>query len=79
MKLHRPNRYRRTGERGFFLVAALLIIAGIMLIYIAANGGRLATLKKEIRLVEQKQIERLNRSSVVTTNSPAPIPTVTLK
>lgn len=79
MKPNRATRNRRSGERGFFLVVVLLIIASMMLIYIAVSGSRLTTLRKEIQLVEQKQIERLNRSSAVATNAPARGPTVSMK
>lgn len=79
MKPNRTARNRRSGERGFFLVVVLLIIASMMLIYIAASGSRLITLRKEIQLVEQKQIERLNRSSAVATNAPTSGPVVSLK
>ena len=71
MKLLVPNPQRRPGERGF-LVIALLAIISIMLIYIAANLHVLASLKRDIRLVEQKQVQRLNKSfpatSMVATN-----------
>ncbi len=66
MKLSLQNS--RKNERGFFLVVVLLALASIMVIYIAVNGSRLNTLKKEICLIEQKQVERLNRLSA--TNSP---------
>ena len=61
MKLLAPQCHRRHGQRGF-LVVALLAIISIMLIYIAANLQVLAALKREIRLVEQKQVQRLNQS-----------------
>jgi hypothetical protein len=69
MKLSSPTKKPRTGERGFYLVVVLLIMAAVMLIYLAVNTSRLGTLKKELRLVEQKQIERLNRSAALTTNT----------
>ena len=69
MKLNRASQNRRPGEQGFFLVVVMLILATIMLIYVATNHRRLTNLKREIRLVEQKQVQRLNRSPVVTTNS----------
>jgi len=61
MKLIPLNRNRRHGQRGF-LVIALLAIITIMLIYIAANLHVLAALKHDIRLVEQKQVQRLTKS-----------------
>jgi len=69
MKLNRPSQNRRRAERGFFLVVVMFILATIMLIYLAANSRRLINLKREIRLVEQKQVQRLNRSPYVATNS----------
>jgi hypothetical protein len=69
MKLSTRTTKPRAGERGFYLVVVLLIMAAIMLIYLAVNTSRLGTLKKELRLVEQKQIERLNRSAALTTNT----------
>jgi hypothetical protein len=69
MNLNRRTTNRRAGERGFYLVVVLLIMASIMMIYLAVNTSRLGTLKKELRLVEQKQIERLNRSAAVATNT----------
>jgi hypothetical protein len=75
MNLNCKNSIRRAGERGFYLVVVMLIMASIMLIYLAVNTSRLGSLKKELRLVEQKQIERLNRSAAVATNSvPVVIP-----
>jgi hypothetical protein len=75
MNLNCKNSNRRAGERGFYLVVVMLIMASIMLIYLAVNTSRLGSLKNELRLVEQKQIERLNRSTAVATNSvPVVIP-----
>jgi hypothetical protein len=60
---HGP-RYRRTatrhGERGF-LVVALLAIVAIMLIYININVRLLGGLKRELKLIDQKQIQRLEK------------------
>jgi hypothetical protein len=75
MNLNCKNSNRRAGERGFYLVVAMLIMASIMLIYLAVNTSRLGSLKKELHLVEQKQIERLNRSAAVASNAvPVAIP-----
>lgn len=71
MKLNRSSQNRRTRERGFFLVIVMLIMASIMMIYVAANSRRLTNLKNEIRLVEQKQVQRLNHSATVATNTVA--------
>ena len=69
--LHNFSR-RRSNERGFFLVVVMLLLATIMLVYLTANGGHLLALRKEIKLLDQKQVERLNRSSAVSTNT-APV------
>ena len=70
MKLPRSTRSCRSRQRGFFMVAMMLTIVSIMLIYAAANTRRLSNLRKEIRLVEEKQIQRLNRSTNIATNQP---------
>ena len=75
MKLNRSSQNRRARERGFFLVIVMLIMASIMMIYVAANSRRLTNLKNEIRLVEQKQVQRLNHPATVATNNIA-TPTV---
>jgi hypothetical protein len=38
----------------------LLAVTAIMLIYLTLNARRLAALKQDLRLVEQKQILRFN-------------------
>lgn len=69
MKLNHSSQNRRPREQGFFLVIVMLMLASIMLLYVAANSRRLVNLNKEIRLIEQKQVQRLNRSTSVTTNN----------
>ena len=44
-----------------------LTLLSIMLVLVAANGRTLNTLKREIRLIEQNQVRRLDRSL---TNAP---------
>ena|ERR1043166_220518 len=51
----------RRGERGF-LVIALLAIVAIMLIYVNVNVRLLGNLKRELKLVEQQQIQRLKKA-----------------
>lgn len=68
MKLQHSAPAHRPRQQGFFLVVVMLILAAIMLLYSAANGRRLANLRDEIRLTERQQIQRLNRSSNVSTN-----------
>ena len=50
----------RHGERGF-LVIALLAIVAIMLIYVNVNVRLLGNLKRELKLVEQRQVQRLEK------------------
>ncbi|HEU0039173.1 MAG TPA: hypothetical protein VFR76_07860 [Verrucomicrobiae bacterium] len=50
----------RRGEHGF-LVIALLAIVAIMLIYVNINVRLLGNLKRELKLVEQQQIQRLEK------------------
>ena len=50
----------RRGEHGF-LVIALLAIVAIMLIYVNVNVRLLGNLKRELKLVEQQQIQRLEK------------------
>ena len=50
----------RRGERGF-LVIALLAIVAIMLIYVNVNVRLLGNLKRELKLVERQQIQRLEK------------------
>jgi hypothetical protein len=59
----------RRGERGF-LVIALLAIVAIMLIYINVNVRLLGNLKRELKLVEQQQIQRLEKIGA----EPLPLP-----
>jgi hypothetical protein len=76
MKLLASTHRRRQGQRGF-LVIALLAIISIMLVYVAASLQVLAALKRDIRLVEQKQVQRLLKTypTGATTNAaPAAIP-----
>ena len=53
-----PKPPARRGERGF-LVIALMAIVAIMLLYINFNMRQLGNLRRELKLVEQHQIKRL--------------------
>lgn len=55
-----PTRSGRTpsGERGFMVIAMMVILA-MMLIYVAASTRSLIQLREELKLVEQKQVQRL--------------------
>ena len=73
MKLSPSSQHPRHRERGFFLVIVLLAITAIMLIYLTVNAHRLAMLKQDLRLVEQKQVQRFNpiASGATTNRAPA--------
>lgn len=74
MKLLSPQNRRRRHQGGF-LVIALLAIISIMLIYIAANLHVLTALKRDIRLVDQKQVLRLDKAfppTALSTTNAAP-------
>ena len=60
MKLPSASNHRHHYKRGFFLVIVLLAVTAIMLIYLTVNARRLAVLKQDLRLVEQKQVQRFN-------------------
>lgn len=63
MNLPTPNSVSPRRQHGFFLVVVLLALVVIMLVYIAANLRILAALKRDLRIVEQKQIQRLEKFS----------------
>ena len=52
----RSGRARR--ERGFMIIAMMAILA-MMLIYVAASTTTLTRLRQNLKLVEQKQVQRL--------------------
>lgn len=69
MKLAPVSHHACRHQRGFFLIIVLLAVTAIILIYLTANARRLAVLKQDLRLVEQKQIQRFSpAASGVTTN-----------
>jgi hypothetical protein len=59
----------RHDERGFMTIA-LLAILSLMLVYVTANIQTLNILKQEIKIIEKKQIQRLERDGA----QPIPIP-----
>jgi len=79
MKLAPASHHPCHHQRGFFLIIVLLAVTAIMLIYLTANARRLAVLKQDLRLVEQKQMQRFNPAATgVNTNRvlvpSAPVP-----
>ena len=53
MKSNSPVRPRQKG----FMVISVVIIMGLMSAYVAANIRTLAHLKRELQLIEQKQMQ----------------------
>ena len=53
-----PSLCRR-GSRSGSAILVVLILLGAMLVIIAGNNGTLNQLKREIDLIERKQLERL--------------------
>ena len=74
MKLAPLSHHPRSHQRGFFLIIVLLAVTAIMLIYLTANARRLAVLKQDLRLVEQKQILRFNPAASGVTADRALVP-----
>lgn len=52
---------RSAAQRGSAVVIFLALLA-IMLVMVAANGKTLVLLKKELQLIEHKQVQRLEQS-----------------
>ena len=50
---------RRRGSRSGSAILVVLILLGAMLVIIAGNNGTLNQLKREIDLIERKQVQRL--------------------
>lgn len=66
---------RPRNKQGGFLVIALMVILTIMLIYVTIGLRSLNHLRQDLKLVEQKQILRLQAPPpTVVTNTPAIAP-----
>jgi hypothetical protein len=61
MKIPRPNVSRRRRQRGS-AVLILLILLLIMVMLAAANSSALLHFHRELKLLDQRQVERLNAS-----------------
>lgn len=74
MKIHEANLMRQT-ECGSVTVVFIALLA-IMVMLIAANGQALIHLQREIKLLDQKQIKRLDGSQThaMVTEQPATLP-----
>jgi hypothetical protein len=64
---HFSAAHSRQGGSATIIFVTLL---SIMLVLVAANGRTLVLLKKEVRLIEQRQVQRLQGSP---TNAPAAV------
>jgi hypothetical protein len=72
MKLHKPGKTRH-GQRGTAVIVMLFLLA-ILLIYVGGNLRTLDSLGRELKILEQRQTQRLEtfaRTNVfnLTTNS----------
>ncbi len=67
---HSPNRQAGSA------VVVFIVLLGIMLALVAANGKTLVVLKKDLQLIERQQVRRLEKSQ---TNAPASAPSITLE
>ena len=65
-----PFQTARRSERGFMIIAMMALLA-LMLIYVAASTRSLHQLRQELKLVEQKQIQRLQPAPAPRTNATA--------
>lgn len=53
---------QRNSERGMAMIVIMAILS-LMVVYIAANVRSLNTLERELRLIERKQVHRLQQIS----------------
>jgi hypothetical protein len=58
MKIQKPNRFARR-ENGMATIFFIALLA-IMIMLVAANLRALAHLHREVKLLEQQQVQRLN-------------------
>jgi hypothetical protein len=72
MKIPRPSRSRR--QDGVAIVA-ILVLLSVMLLYVTANVKSVRLLGRELKLIEQQQIQRWNaRSAVISSASKTNLP-----
>jgi hypothetical protein len=78
MKLHSPHVSRFTlhasrspRRRSGSAVIVVLALLAIMLIYVTANLRTLASLGAELRLLERRQVQRLQKATHATNAPPA--------
>jgi hypothetical protein len=66
-----PAACRRSGSA----VIVVLALLAIMLIYVTANLRTLHSLGGELRLLENRQVQRLQKSAAATRPAPVPVST----
>ena len=66
MKVTSHDRHERAGERGSAVVVILVLLLGILALT-EANNGTLRSLKRELQLIEQRQL--LKYGELTVTNS----------
>jgi len=69
MRLSSRNKNRRS-ESGIAVIIALLLIS-LLLVFVTANSNGLYQLRREIKLVDQRQRQHWNEVSAARTNAPA--------
>lgn len=67
MKIRAPSSQRRQSGVAIVVILAML---SIMLVYVTANLRSLHHLGRELKLLEQRQIQRLNSRSLATNTVP---------
>jgi hypothetical protein len=68
MKIPRFNRSRHHRQRGSAVLIFITLLA-IMLMLITANSSTLLHLHRELKLLDRRQVERLNASQTNTTTT----------
>jgi len=66
MKVISANQAGRSHARRAFAVVVMLVIMAILGILVVANAKRLHALGRELKIVEQRQVERLQPESRAT-------------
>jgi len=66
-----PSHFTRRDPQHGFVVFVFISLLAIMMILVAANGNALSRLHQETKLLEHRQIERLNASQTNTVTAVA--------
>ncbi len=68
MKISQPNPTRRRHQGGSAVLIFITLLA-IMLLLLTANSSTLLHLHRELKLLDQRQVERLNAARTNTTTT----------